>query len=252
MTAVFSGGTGTVDHGIGNVTSGIATSTGPINTNTTYTLTVTNAFGNFTTAQVMVYGYLGDTVTFANGLGVGAVNGYGWVDLGTADTVSSPTCGSGHLPISGASPCDASTIWDESNALCATGLVPALPTPTTSAVYAAYWGLQIGVNVSPTSGPIGVAYQTITVNLTGSPTSGLRIELHRYGDPAGSNYCASLPVPTAPVPLTSFNTSCWDNSGTFLTTADTPNIDQISVQVTSGPSAITVDELCLDNIVLGN
>ena len=190
------------------------------------------------------------TVTFANGLGVGVVSGYGWVAMGTDDTVSSPTCGAGHLPISGASPCDASTIWDKSNALCATGSVPALPTPTTSANYAAYWGLQIGVNVSPTSGPIGVAYRTITVNLTGSPTSGLRIELHRYGDPAGSNYCASLPVPAAPVPLTSFNTSCWDNSGTFFTTADAPNIDQISVQVTAGSSAITVDELCLDSIVL--
>ncbi|MGD0838228.1 MAG: hypothetical protein ABSB49_16445 [Polyangia bacterium] len=192
------------------------------------------------------------TVTFANGLGVGVVSGYGWVAMGTDDTVSSPTCGSGHLPISGASPCENSTIWDEGNALCATGSVPALPTPTTSAVYAAYWGLQIGVNVKPasTSGPIGVAYRTITVNLTGSPTSGLRIELHRYGDSAGSDYCASLPVPAAPVPLTSFNTSCWDNSGTFLTTADAPNIDQISVQVTSGSSAITVDELCLDSIVL--
>ncbi len=192
------------------------------------------------------------TVTFANGLGAGVVSGYGWVVMGTDDTVSSPTCGAGHLPITGASPCDASTTWDESNALCATGSVPALPTPTTSAIYAAYWGLQIGVNISPTSGPIGVAYRTIMLNLTGSPTSGLRIELHRYGDPAGVDYCASLPLPAAPVPLTSFNTSCWDNSGTFFTTADAPNIDQISIQVTAGSSAITVEQLCLESIVLAD
>ena len=55
LIAVFSGGTGTVDQGIGSVTSGSGTSTGPISTPTTYTLTVTNAFGDSTTAQLMVY-----------------------------------------------------------------------------------------------------------------------------------------------------------------------------------------------------
>jgi hypothetical protein len=55
LTAVFSGGTGTVDQGIGNVTSGSETSTGPISTPTTYTLTVTNTFGDSTMAQVLVY-----------------------------------------------------------------------------------------------------------------------------------------------------------------------------------------------------
>jgi hypothetical protein len=54
LTAVFSGGTGTVDQGIGTVTSGIGTSTGPITANTTYTLTVTNSLGDSTTAQVTV------------------------------------------------------------------------------------------------------------------------------------------------------------------------------------------------------
>jgi hypothetical protein len=52
LTAVFSNGTGTVDHGIGAVTSGSGVSTGPITAATTYTLTVTNEFGDFTTAQV--------------------------------------------------------------------------------------------------------------------------------------------------------------------------------------------------------
>jgi len=52
LTAVFSGGTGTVDQGIGTVTSGIGTSTGPISATTTYTLTVTNAVGDSRTAQV--------------------------------------------------------------------------------------------------------------------------------------------------------------------------------------------------------
>ena len=54
LTAVFSGGTGTLDQGIGAVTSGSERSTGPIGKTTTYTLTVTNAVGGSTTAQVTV------------------------------------------------------------------------------------------------------------------------------------------------------------------------------------------------------
>ena len=54
LTAVFFGGTGTVDQGIGVVTSGSGKSTGSINAATTYTLTVTNVAGGSTTAQVTV------------------------------------------------------------------------------------------------------------------------------------------------------------------------------------------------------
>ena len=66
LTAVFSGGTGTVDHGIGAVISGVGTSTGPITADTTYTLTVTNALGGSTTAQVRV----ALLTTLTNGLAV--------------------------------------------------------------------------------------------------------------------------------------------------------------------------------------
>jgi hypothetical protein len=54
LTAVFSNGTGTVDHGIGSVTSGIGVSTGPSGPNTTYTLTVVDPFGDYTTAKITV------------------------------------------------------------------------------------------------------------------------------------------------------------------------------------------------------
>jgi hypothetical protein len=54
LTAVFSNGAGTVDHGIGAVTSGVGVSTGPITAAITYTLTVANEFGDFATAQVRV------------------------------------------------------------------------------------------------------------------------------------------------------------------------------------------------------
>jgi hypothetical protein len=54
LTAVFSGGTGTVDHSLGAVTTGAGLGTGSINATTTYTLTVTNAANDSVTAQTTV------------------------------------------------------------------------------------------------------------------------------------------------------------------------------------------------------
>jgi hypothetical protein len=54
LTAVFSGGLGTVDHGVGTLISGNPTSTGAVAPSTTYTLTVTNSAGVAVTAQVTV------------------------------------------------------------------------------------------------------------------------------------------------------------------------------------------------------
>lgn len=191
------------------------------------------------------------TVTFNAGRGVSSViNGYGWVTLGTADTVTSPTCGPTKAAITGATPCTASTNWDASNALCVTGSLPALPAAPTSADYAANWGLQVGVNVhEPDTTALATSYTTITINMTGSPLTGLRIELHRLGD-GSDTYCAMF-TPGSPVALTSFNTHCWDGSGTAFTAADVSAIDRIGVQVTSGSSAIPVTDLCLQSIVLG-
>ena len=54
LTAVFSAGGGTIDQGIGTITSGVAVTTGSLVASTPYTLTVTNAAGTATTAQVLV------------------------------------------------------------------------------------------------------------------------------------------------------------------------------------------------------
>jgi hypothetical protein len=53
LTAVFSGGTGSVDNGVGAVTSGTPVSVSPTTT-TTYTLTVTNAANTNATATVTI------------------------------------------------------------------------------------------------------------------------------------------------------------------------------------------------------
>jgi hypothetical protein len=45
---------------------------------------------------------------------------------------------------------------------------------------------------------------------------------------------------------------CWDSTGTNLTDADIPNVDEVSVQVSSTAAAITVDKLCLTKVEFRN
>ena len=59
LTAVFSGGTGSVDHGVGAVSSGVAKASPALTATTAFTLTVTNAAGDFVTAQATVTVYTG-------------------------------------------------------------------------------------------------------------------------------------------------------------------------------------------------
>ena len=54
LTGVFSAGGGAINQGIGTVASGVGVTTGSLVASTTYTLTVTNAAGTATTAQVLV------------------------------------------------------------------------------------------------------------------------------------------------------------------------------------------------------
>ncbi|MGO9289587.1 MAG: hypothetical protein ACLQIJ_12655 [Polyangia bacterium] len=188
----------------------------------------------------------GTTVTFASGKAAGAMTGYGWVALGTADTISSPTCGT--ATITNAAPCLTSTTWNSTTALCITGSVPALGTPPD---YTGNWGVSVGVNStdSTPSGGLGQSFSSVTITVSGSPGSGLRALVHRKGDPAATSYCATLTSGTA-MPLISFSTTCYTpaSPGTAITTTDVPNIDQISVQVSSGTAAITVSNLCITGI----
>jgi hypothetical protein len=52
--------------------------------------------------------------------------------------------------------------------------------------------------------------------------------------------------------LTSFNTACWDGSGTAFTADDASQIDKVGIQVSSTKAAITVSNLCLKSITFGN
>jgi hypothetical protein len=198
----------------------------------------------------------GNSVTFSAGQAQGALTGYGWVAMGpVGDSVSSPTCdrssaGGGKTdPITGVAvtgACNTQTNWDSTTALCMTGSIVALPATPTKTDYSNNWGLEIGVNAnSDAVSTIGVAHTSINVGVTGAPT-GLRVNIHRKGDPDTTPYCASYTG--SAIPLSSFNTACWDNSGTPFTAADAPNIDKVMIQVPSSGTAITVTELCMTGI----
>ena len=195
----------------------------------------------------------GNVVTFSAGQAQGAMTGYGWVAMGTAgDAVTDPTCddsttgGSKTTPITGAAACNTQTNWNSTTALCMTGTIAALPAVPTQADYSSNWGLEIGVNAnSDAVSAIGVAHTSINVGVT-NPATGLRVNIHRKGDPDTTPYCASYTG--SAIPLTSFNTACWDNSGTAFTAADAANIDKVMIQVPSSGTAVTVTNMCMTGI----
>jgi hypothetical protein len=189
------------------------------------------------------------TITFKSGrASATGVNGFGWVSLGSADTVTSPVCGATATPITATAPCISDSVWDSTTALCVTGTVPALS--ATDPDYTANWGVQVGTNLREPLGPGGLTFKSVAVNITGTPLSGLRLELHRSGDASGTTYCALVTSGTA-IALTKFNTQCWNDLGDAFPDADGAKVDKISIQVSSGAADIPINRLCLSSIVLG-
>jgi hypothetical protein len=190
-------------------------------------------------------------VTFCKGLALGAMTGYGWVALGSADTITDPTCDVAKAAITQAAPCAANTNWSKPDGLCMSGSVPALPGDAGAADYSSNWGVQIGVNAKDPNAGMGTSWKTITFTMSGSPSTGLRAVIHKNGDPDSTGYCFAMTPGTA-IKITDFNSACWNSSGTSLTDADAASIDKIGVQVSSTATAITVDSLCLTKIDFGS
>jgi hypothetical protein len=187
----------------------------------------------------------GLVMTVSNGQAQGAMTGYGWIALGSADTVTDPTCASPAGPITSTVSC-LDTLWSSPTAYCFSGRLPAV---TTSADYTTNWGIQLGIDATPVAGGVlGQSFTSLSLALTGSPQGGLRIIAHRKGDTSGQDYCATMAASGSPVLFTNFNTACWDGSGTRLAATDVANLDKLGIQVPSSTSAITVSNLCLIGI----
>jgi hypothetical protein len=190
----------------------------------------------------------GNTVacTFYEGHAEGALSGSGWVELGSKDIVTSPTCGG--QPVTHELVCPAFT-WPTHFDLCVSGVIPPLPSTPTQGDLLANWGIMVGTDVSKFDGcTLGRSYKAISFETLGSPKTELRASIHLHGYPFEEMYCASL-VSNAKIPFAAFK-RCWDGSGTQLVLDDVSMIDKIAIQIVSGPNEIKVSSFCLRAIFL--
>ena len=104
--------------------------------------------------------------------------------------------------------------WDTYSSFCAKGTVAANPT------YISYAGAGFDVNQPTTSSGGAAALLVIDaklmiVSFTNPGNSPLRIQMN---DPNNDNWCYDISNATSPVtiPLASFNTACWNDSGSFF------------------------------------
>ena len=186
-------------------------------------------------------------MTFTSGKAAGAMVGYGWVSLGSSDTLTDPLCGTDQ--ITSKTSCTA-TKWSTTDSLCMSGSIPALDKTTPD--YTGNWGVELGVNATEPNTSLGQSFSTVAITVSGAPTSGLRAMLHRKGDGVDTNYCLALTSGTA-MTMTSFNTKCYNATpdGDALSATDVPNIDKVAVQVSSSTTDISVEKLCITGITFG-
>jgi len=203
-----------------------------------------------------------DFGTFVNGRGVGVMTGYGWVNLGSADTVTAPVCAddpttpSSTRPITspvGLCPEAGATVWSNPDSgLCVSGAIP-----LANSAWEDDWGIRVGAEVSVSGGTLGKRYSTITFNfnLNGvTPTNpAIRGVVHVKDDPAGADtwYCAVI-QPGVAVPLASFNPDCWwpDFPGN-LAEEEIASIDEIGIQIPSdNSSGYLLNNFCWTGISL--
>jgi hypothetical protein len=87
----------------------------------------------------------------------------------------------------------------------------------------------------------------VAVFLTGAPTTGVRLTIHRQGDTSGIVYCSPITSGSF-VSFSSFNTACWDGSGTRFSASGVTKIDRIGVLVPPALTSITLSNFCLAGI----
>ena len=138
-----------------------------------------------------------------------------------------------------------STICMSANSLCAAGTSNTLSSTDTTT----NWGIVFGFYLSPTS---------TATNLVGVQLAGLGISVKLSSLPTGaqarvqvtvgaSNYCATMSTASQTLPWTSFNTACWNNTGTYLTGAPTA-ATLIAITVNSEPGVAGSFDICVTSL----
>ena len=221
------GGTG-VYTGYTSATS-TAVYTASVSIVQTYTATSTFTSGGCPLTSITTAGQL----TVAGGyVTAGSLRGYGytWVgDLSTPPTCITPKCSS-----TGCTPAFPPT------ALCASGIVGA------DVTYQSVAGLGFNLNQNMAGDPLGYVAAPAFLTVDAFLASGFaRVQLSGAN---GNYYCveAGKWAPGVPIPITNFNTSCWDNSG--MTLYQGSPVSAINLVVPSNATAMSRFALCLTNV----
>jgi hypothetical protein len=193
-----------------------------------------------------------NSICFRDGHAVGLFTGWAWADLDEVSTLQSPTCGPEMRPIISRTSCASPINWNKSDALCLSGLIPAIVT-----MGEAYqWGMAIGVNAREPSDAVGPSladFRSITFDFSGAPKTNIRAVLRRKGDPGWNTYCLDPVTSGKTYALTKFSPKCWENSSIeYLTPADLPTIDQIGLEVDAGMVDVRLDDFCFKEVRFGN
>jgi hypothetical protein len=169
----------------------------------------------------------------------GFVTGSGWSGYGWTAATPKGT--------STASPVDFSTCPAATTALCASGNVAAMSDYSGTGM--------IGLNLnqaegSSTTGSYTPTGSGVTVNVTNSGGSAVRVQIQAPGGDtdATKRWCATLTTFGSPVtiPWSSFNTKCWDGSGTAYTAGTA--LQAVIILVPGGNSAAVSWNLCLNSV----
>jgi hypothetical protein len=134
-------------------------------------------------------------------------------------------------------------------ALCVGGTV------AQDATFASGAGLTFDVNQAQStagSNPLDTipAPTSVTVTLVNPGGSPIRVQLSNWSDTTSPAYCVDSGhfQSGQPIPITSFNTKCWDNSGTFLSVG-TP-INTIAMYTYGSSTAPTPFSFCLTGVTM--
>jgi hypothetical protein len=135
-----------------------------------------------------------------------------------------------------------STACLDQTALCGSGT-------TGVAAGSTVWGAGIGFNLnqakatsstSPPINPYAVTGSGITYALSNLPATGARITISDTSTSPTTDYCAPITSASGTVKWATFNTACWDDSGTTLAGAPT-TATHVNFQVNAGSAAGTFD-----------
>jgi len=131
-----------------------------------------------------------------------------------------------------------SSACNDMTAFCASG------TTAVADALGTIWGAGLGANLnqamatSATSPPVGTYAVTgsgITYTISNLPSQGMRIIIDNSPTGTITDYCALLSAASGTVKWASFNSKCWDGSGTSLSAAPTA-ATHLQFQVTAGPA----------------